>query len=85
MPTTSLTAHTYYQRGLGIYEECFREGEIDTTKLRQAEELYHEALETDSTYAPAYAQLGWLVSESGWKFSSREVFTKPYKRLGSND
>jgi len=73
LPTTSLSAHTYFQRGLGLYEESFREGEIDTTKLRQAEELYHEALDTDSAYAPAYAQLAWVVAESGWKFSSRQV------------
>ena len=51
VPTTSLTALDFYQRG--------RE-EYNNNKFKRAEDLYREALEYDSTFAEAYSSLAWV-------------------------
>lgn len=58
IPTSDLTAYDYYQRG---YEELLRWWMTeDTLALLRAEELFLKALENDSTYAKAYAQMAWV-------------------------
>jgi TolB-like protein/AraC-like DNA-binding protein/Tfp pilus assembly protein PilF len=73
IPKGSLTAQTFYQRGWDLYLEYYLEKEKDTAKLKIAEELYYEALESDSTYAPAYIGLAYVVMDSHWKFTSYRI------------
>jgi len=59
VPTTSLTAYYFYQRG---WEEYWKYG-IDnknTEALEKAEDLYYEALKYDSTFAKAYTGIAWV-------------------------
>jgi len=55
MPTTSLTAHDFYQRGRDNQIKYWTNG--NNEELERAEDLYHKALYYDSTYAPAYIGL----------------------------
>ena len=56
IPTSSLKAYDYYQRG----QEAFMAYTLDVTNrkaMTDAEEFYKKALEYDSTFAPAYIGL----------------------------
>lgn len=55
IPTISLTANDYYLRGRQAIIDRFYHG--DTTGLKRAREMFHKALEYDSTFAEAYAGL----------------------------
>jgi TolB-like protein/AraC-like DNA-binding protein len=55
IPTTSLTAHDFYQRGRDNQINYWTNG--NNADLDRAEDLYHKALIFDSTYAPAYTGL----------------------------
>jgi TolB-like protein len=59
MPTTSLTANHYFQQGQSIHLDGWYEN--DYNKIQNAENLYYEALNLDSTYASAYVGLAWVV------------------------
>ncbi len=67
VPTTSLTAYDFYQRGR---EELwtFGMGSIDRETVKRAEFLFKKALENDSTFALAYVGLGHVY----WKKNSWE-------------
>jgi len=54
-PTTSLTAYDFFQTGREEYWKYFFNE--DEKALERAENLYHEALEYDSTFAQAYTGL----------------------------
>jgi len=58
-PTTSLTAYDFFQRGR---EENWKYISDNNNKgaLEKAEDLYHEALKYDSTFAQAYTGLAWV-------------------------
>jgi TolB-like protein len=73
IPTASLDAHMFYHRGMDIYEEWYRERSKDTTKLKKAENLFYAALEYDSTYAPAYTGLAWVVLDDTRKYGSDKI------------
>jgi TolB-like protein len=56
IPTTNLTAYDFYERG----KDELTKYEIDNNNkaaLRKAEDLYHEALKYDSTFAQVYTGL----------------------------
>jgi len=55
-PTTSLTAYDFYQRGKEEHEK-YRLDNSNKKALDRAEDLYHNALEYDSTFAQAYTGL----------------------------
>jgi TolB-like protein/AraC-like DNA-binding protein/Tfp pilus assembly protein PilF len=59
VPTTSLTAYDFYQRGR---EEQFKYWLDDNNKeaIERAENLFNKALEYDSIFAPAYTGLAWV-------------------------
>jgi TolB-like protein/Tfp pilus assembly protein PilF len=54
-PTTSLTAYDFFQRGREEHWKYWLNG--DHEGLEKAEELYHEALKSDSRFAQAYTGL----------------------------
>ena len=56
IPTTDLTAHDYYQRGKDEYGK-YKSDRNNREALNRAEELYHKALEYDSTFALSYVGL----------------------------
>ncbi len=58
-PTTNLTAYDFYQRGRVEYEKYWLDRD-NREALERAEELYHKALEFDSTFAQAYTGLAWV-------------------------
>ncbi len=58
-PTSNLTAYDFYQQGLEEFWKYFS-GRDNKEALKRSEDLYHLALEYDSTYAQAYAGLTWL-------------------------
>jgi tetratricopeptide (TPR) repeat protein len=62
VPTISLTAYDFYQRG---NEELFL-GDGEGSLLR-AEQLFHEALRYDSTFAEAYVGLAWIYWRHYWE------------------
>ncbi|MBA7515110.1 hypothetical protein ES705_07148 [subsurface metagenome] len=55
-PTTNLTAYDFYQRGREEHLK-YRSDNDNREALERAEDLYHKALEYDSTFAQAYAGL----------------------------
>ena len=59
IPTSNLTAYDFYQRGLEEYWK-YRLDNENREALERAEDLYHYALEYDSTFAQAYAGLAWV-------------------------
>ncbi len=84
IPTTSLTAQTYYQRGYDIFVEYYLEKEPkDTNKLNTAEHFFRQALEYDSTCAPAYVYLAWVVLNSPWRYNSPQVKLDSMLSLGN--
>jgi len=68
IPTTSLTAYDFYQRGreehdkLGISQNDYLYEPADRYILERAEDLYLKALEYDSTFAQAYIGLARIYS-----------------------
>jgi TolB-like protein/Tfp pilus assembly protein PilF len=56
--TTNLTAYDFYQRGREEYVKYSTTG--DREALKKAENLYHEALKYDSTFAQAYIGLATI-------------------------
>jgi TolB-like protein/Tfp pilus assembly protein PilF len=75
VPTTSLTAYDFYQRG----REELTNYEIDNynkAALEKAEDLFHKALKYDSTFAQSYAGLAKVY----WKKHSsvREYFSENF-------
>ena len=84
--TISLTAQQFYQKGRDISLECIREKyfmkmPIDTTKLNMAEKLFLQALEYDSSFAPVYTELAWVVWYSPWKFNSWQTMLDSFVNL----
>jgi TolB-like protein/lipopolysaccharide biosynthesis regulator YciM len=60
-PTTNLTAYDFYQRGREEFYKFWLD-QVNIEALERAEDLYHEALEYDSTFAQAYTGLAWVYS-----------------------
>jgi TolB-like protein/Tfp pilus assembly protein PilF len=58
-PTTSLTAYDFFQRGREEYWKYWSDND-NREALERAEDLYHEALRYDSTFAQAYTGLAWI-------------------------
>ena len=58
IPTTSLTAYDFFQRGRDEHWKFWIKN--DREALEKAEDLYHEALKSDSTFALAYTGLAWV-------------------------
>jgi len=59
IPTPSLTAHDFYQRGREKYNQYLLDNE-NTKALERAGDLYYKALEYDSTFALAYTGLAYV-------------------------
>ena len=67
VPTTSLTAYDYYQRGREDYLINWIDNQ-NRTALERAQELFHKALDLDSSFAQAYvglARVYWAISAVG--------------------
>jgi len=58
-PTTNLTAYDFYRKGREEYIK-YRTGSRKGEELQKAGDLYHQALQYDSTYALAYTGLAWV-------------------------
>lgn len=58
IPSTTLTAYDFYQRG---NDEISRSGYTDKAALTRAQDLFLKAIECDSTFAEAYAGLAWVL------------------------
>jgi TolB-like protein/AraC-like DNA-binding protein len=59
IPTTTLTAYDFYQRGK---DEISRSGyDIDQSAQTRAHDLFLKAIECDSTFAEAYVGLAWIL------------------------
>ncbi|MBA7522906.1 hypothetical protein ES705_15026 [subsurface metagenome] len=58
-PTPNLTAYDFYQRGREEHWK-YRSDNDNREALERAEDLYHKALEYDSTFAQAYTGLAWV-------------------------
>jgi tetratricopeptide (TPR) repeat protein len=56
VPTTNLTAYDLYRRGREEHNQYLLDND-NRTSLDRAEELYHDALDYDSTFAQAYTGL----------------------------
>ncbi|KPL13639.1 MAG: hypothetical protein AMS26_13725 [Bacteroides sp. SM23_62] len=56
VPTTSLTAHDFYQRGRDEQSKYWLDND-NKNALERAEDFYYKALEYDSTFAQAYTGL----------------------------
>jgi len=80
MPTTSLTAFDFYQRGREEYQKYRAEGLMEAIDanpevLDRAEDLYNKALEYDSTFAKAYTGLAMVyLAKYYWKSFLTENF-----------
>jgi TolB-like protein/tetratricopeptide (TPR) repeat protein len=79
--TTSLTAHDFYQRGREEYikymlnNSLFFKSSDNTEALERAEDLCHEALDYDSTFAQAYTGLALVYFyKHFWKTYLSENF-----------
>jgi len=66
VPTTSLTAYDFYQRGREEYED-YLQGIAGREALERAENLYHKALDYDSTFALAYTGLAWIYRNENYR------------------
>jgi len=64
IPTTSLTAYDFFQRGKVEYVNYRMENKIEALKM--AEHYYHTALEYDSTFAEAYAGLAMTYIDKNY-------------------
>jgi len=73
-PTTSLTAYDFYQRGSEEYQKYLLDND-NKGALEKAEDLYHKALEYDSTFPQAYTGLAWIYwSKHYWQEYFSETF-----------
>jgi len=59
VPTTSLTAYDFFQRGRAEHMKYWLDSD-DKNVLERAEDFYKKAIEYDSTFAQAYTGLAWL-------------------------
>jgi TolB-like protein/AraC-like DNA-binding protein len=59
IPTTNLTAYDFYRRGREEHIKYWIDGR-NKEALEKAEDLYHYALQFDSTYALACTGLAWI-------------------------
>jgi TolB-like protein len=59
IPTTNLTAYDLYQRGRDELNNYWLDND-SRTALERAEELYHQALDYDTTFAQAYTGLAYI-------------------------
>jgi len=74
IPTKDLTAHDFYQRGKEEWWNYWSDND-NIEALGRAEELYHKALEYDSTFALAYTGLARVFLEKHyWKTYFSEYF-----------
>ncbi len=74
IPTTNLTAYDFYQRGREEQEKYWLDSD-NRDALERAEELYHKALECDSTFAKAYTGLANVYgSKHYWETYFTENF-----------
>jgi len=74
MPTTNLTAYDLYQRGREEHNQYWLDND-NRTSLDRAEELYHDALDYDSTFALAYTGLAYVYWDKHyWEFYFSESF-----------
>lgn len=74
-PTSNLTAYDFYQRGRTEYTNYWIE-QKNRTALIKAQNLYHKALEYDSTFAQAYTGLAWILWDKFfWKASYLKNYT----------
>ena len=60
IPTTNLTAYEFYQKGREEYIKYWLDYD-NVEALENAADLFHYALENDSTYAQAYAGLAMIL------------------------
>jgi len=72
--TPSLTALDFYQRGRDEFIKYWLDSD-NREALERAEDLYHRALEYDSTFAQAYTGLAWIYwSKHYWEEYFSETF-----------
>lgn len=62
LPTTSAKAYDYYLRG----KQLFTVSAFQPADLKRAEEMHRRAIEIDSGFAQAYAELGSVYVEMFW-------------------
>ena len=62
IPTTSLTAYDFYQKGREEYAKNWNDRR-DTAALQKAEVFFHKSLKYDSTFAKAYCGLALVYFE----------------------
>ncbi len=75
IPTTSLTALDFYQRGRDEFAKYWWIDRDNRTALVNAEDFYHRALEYDSAFAQAYIGLAWIYwSKHYWQ----EIFSEDF-------
>ncbi len=74
VPTTSLTAYDFYQRGREDYINYWLDND-NSEALERAEEFFQKALEYDSTFAKAYTGLAWVHRTTSRK---SEFFSEIY-------
>ena len=74
IPTTSLTAYDFYQRGREEHVKFWLNPD-NREALERAENLYYEALEYDSAFAQAYTGLAWVyMGKHYWETLLTENF-----------
>jgi TolB-like protein len=71
-PTVNLTAYDFYQRGRDEYTKYWLNAR-DKAALQKAVDLYHKALDYDSTFAQAYTGLARVYGDTHF---SREYFNE---------
>jgi TolB-like protein len=78
IPTTSLTAYDFYQKGRDEHFKYW--ADIDSKEaLQNAEDYYHEALKYDPSYAQAYTGLAWVYRNKNYW---REYFSGSFLDSG---
>jgi TolB-like protein/Tfp pilus assembly protein PilF len=78
IPTTSLTAYDFYQKGRDEHFKYW--ADIDNKEaLQNAEDYYHEALKYDPSYAQAYTGLAWVYRNKNYW---REYFSGSFLDSG---
>jgi TolB-like protein/tetratricopeptide (TPR) repeat protein len=78
LPTTSLTAYDFYQRGHDEIAKC-PYPEFNPAIINRAESYFQKALEYDSTFALAYfglAEVLWIKIDRDPTVSERGIFNK---------
>lgn len=76
IPSTSLTAYDFYQRGTEKLFDVWMDG--DTAALEESEYLFYKALEYDSMFAAVYGRLAMIYSTkwhylASWKGDYEEM------------